>query len=149
MQNGKLLEIWARDEWGGEMISFDSVNLVEGKGIVEDASFGTRRQVTIIEEEVWESVMKELETDLPPYTRRANLLVNGTQLKKTRGRILRIGDCRIQIMGETTPCDLMDKFLPGLKDALKPNWNGGAFGKVLDTGKISVGDKVIWEEKDY
>ncbi len=148
METGKLLAIWARKEWGGEMISLDEANLVAGKGLVEDASFGSRRQVTIIEQEVWTAVMRDLESDLPPETRRANLLVSGINLTKTRGNILKIGDCCIQIMGETTPCESMNEKLSGLKNALKPNWNGGAFGKVLDGGKIFVGDKAILEKTE-
>ena len=146
MSESKLLGIWGRKEWGGDMDSFDSANLEAGKGLAEDASFGSERQVTIIEEEVWTKVMDELESDLPPQTRRANLMVSGIRLKETKGKILQIGKCRIEIMGETAPCVSMDRKLPGLKNALKPNWNGGAYGKVLDSGKISVGDPVTWQE---
>jgi len=148
MSEGKLLAIWARKEWGGEMSPLDAANLVEGKGLVEDVSFGGRRQITIIEEEAWTNVMKQLSSDLPPETRRANLLVSGISLKESRGQILKIGDCRIKITGETKPCAAMDAKLPGLRKALKPDWNGGAIGKVLDSGKILVGEKVIWEDAE-
>ncbi|MCB1022860.1 MAG: MOSC domain-containing protein [Acidobacteria bacterium] len=146
MNKGTLLGIWAREEWGGEMRLLDSASLTAGKGMAEDVSFGSRRQVTIIEEDVWNSVMAQLKSDLPPQTRRANLMVSGIKLKETRGKILNIGECRIEILGESAPCASMDKKLPGLKDALKPDWNGGAFGSVLDGGKINIGDKVYWEE---
>jgi len=146
MSESKLLGIWGRKEWGGEMDSFDSANLEANKGLAEDVSFGSRRQVTIIEEEVWTKVMTELGSDLPPQTRRANLMIRGIRLKENKGKILQIGECQIEIMGETTPCASMDRKLPGLKDALKPNWNGGAYGKVLNSGKISVGDSVDWSE---
>jgi len=127
------------------MTSFDSAKLVKGKGIAEAVSFGSRRQVTIIEKGVWESVMKSLNSDLPPFTRRANLMVKGIELKETRGQILMIGRCRIQIEGETKPCASMDEKLSGLREALKPNWNGGVFGSVLDDGEISIGDDVFWD----
>ncbi len=148
MSKGKLLAIWVRKEWGGKMESLESANFVEKKGLVEDVSFGSRRQITIIEEEAWTAVMNELNSDLPPNTRRANLLVSGINLTKTRGQILKIGECRVKIMGETKPCAAMDEKLPGLRKALKPNWNGGAFGKVLDSGQISVGEKIVWEENE-
>jgi MOSC domain-containing protein YiiM len=148
MKNGKLLGIWARRKWGGEMTSLDEANLVTGKGLTEDVSFSGRRQVTIIEREKWLAVTEKLNTDLPPESRRANLLVSGINLEETKGRILKIGACRIQISGETKPCAAMDAKLPGLKNALKPNWNGGAFGKVLVGGKIFVGDKVGWEKTE-
>ena len=146
MSEKKLLAIWARNEWGGEMRSLAEGNLVGGKGLSDDVSFGSRRQVTIIEEEVWISIMEQLGSDLPGFTRRANLMVRGIQLKETKGRILRIGSCRLEIAGETKPCSSMDEKLQGLKTALKPDWNGGVFGSVLNGGKICVGDNVSCEE---
>lgn len=146
MEKGKLLGIFARENWGGEMRSLDEANFVEGKGMTEDVSFGKRRQITIIEQEKWQAVNNELHTNLPPETRRANLLISGINLENSRNRILKIGDCRIEIMGETKPCGAMDEKFQGLQNALKPNWNGGAFGKILDGGKISVGATTMWEE---
>lgn len=146
MEKGKLLAIWVRKEWGGEMNSLDVANLVKGKGLVEDVSFGGRRQVTVIEEEKWNAVNNKLNSDLPPKTRRANLMISGINLEQSRGKILKIGNCRIEIKGETKPCAAMDEKFPGLKNALKPNWNGGAFGKVLDSGQIFVGDEAVLEE---
>jgi MOSC domain-containing protein YiiM len=145
---GKLLAIFAREKWGGEMSSLDEGNLVAGKGLTEDVSFGGRRQVTIIEREKWQAVTETLNADLPPESRRANLMIEGIDLQETKGRILKIGDCVIEISGETKPCAAMDEKLPGLKNALKPDWNGGAFGKVVKGGKISVGDTVVWEKAE-
>lgn len=146
MKTGKLLAIWGRRKWGGEMTSFDEAELIAGKGLTEDVSFGGRRQVTVIEAEKWRAVTEKLNTELPPETRRANLLISGIDLKETRGRILRIGECAIQIAGQTKPCAAMDEKFPGLKNALKPDWNGGAHGRVLTGGKIRVGDEVGWME---
>ena len=39
---------------------------------------------------------------------------------------------------------MIEELLPGLKDAMYPEWRGGAFGEVLNNGTISVGDEVEW-----
>ena len=39
----------------------------------------------------------------------------------------------------------MDEQCPGLTAALEPEWRGGAYGIVLDSGQVSVGDAVTLE----
>ena len=43
------------------------------------------------------------------------------------------------------PCRLMDEQHPGLQDALRSRWGGGAFGTVERGGTIRVGDPVDWD----
>ena len=89
--------------------------------------------------------MAELDGDLDPSRRRANLMIRGLALGGRRGQVLRIGACRLRILGETKPCEQMEAALPGLRAAMYPNWHGGAFAEVLDGGEIRVGDRVGWE----
>ncbi len=88
--------------------------------------------------------MHRLGGRLDPSTRRANLMVRGLPLAHSRGRVLHVGACRIRIFGEMKPCERMDEALPGLRDLMFPDWRGGAFGEVLDDGRIAVGDLVCW-----
>ena len=127
------------------MDPFPRARLVAGRGIEGNADQGRRRQVTIIEREIWDDLMRQVEGNLPPSARRANLMVSGAPLAGTRGRILRIGHCRIRILGETKPCEMVEASLPGLRAAMYPDWRGGAFGEVLDSGEITLGDPVTWE----
>lgn len=123
-----------------------SAVLVAGRGLEGNANQGGRRQVTILQEERWNDALLEAGADLPTSARRANLVITGLSLEKTRGRILRIGPARLQIWTECTPCERMDEAWPGLQQALRPEWRGGACAQVLEGGEIRVGDEVAWEE---
>lgn len=143
---GQLEAIWLKRMQGGPMDPVEQATLKAYRGLVGNANQGGKRQVTLIEQEVWQDVMEKMNSTLDPAARRANLMLSGIRLMDTRGRILQIGDCRIRIYGETKPCEVMDSALPGLRNALGQDWGGGAFGEVLDDGKIAVGDEVKWLE---
>ena len=142
----KLEAIWIKRMKRGPMDPKEEAILVEGKGLKDNANQGGKRQVTIIEKEKWDTVTSELNVDIDPKTRRANLMVSGVDLANSRGKFLAIGDTLIRMYGETRPCNRMEEAQPGLQQALDPDWRGGAFGEVMKGGSIKVGDKVMWTE---
>lgn len=142
---GRLHAIWIKRAHRGKMDEVPEATLAQGKGIVGDVNTSRRRQVTIIEREVWDRLMKELGAVASPAARRANLMVSGVPLFNTRGRVLRVGGVRLEIGGETTPCERMDDAVPGLRAAMRPEWGGGVFAQVLDDGIVTVGDAVRFE----
>jgi hypothetical protein len=124
-----------------------SAALVTGRGVAGSADQGRRRQVTLIEREVWDKLMRGLDGEVPPSARRANLMVSSFPLARSTNRTLRIGDCRLRILGETRPCERMDEALPGLRRAMESDWGGGAFAEVLEGGEVALGVPVAWESQ--
>lgn len=146
MPEGELLTIWIKRAHRSVMDEVPAATLVAGRGLVGNADQGRKRQVTLIEREAWDAMMSELGASASPAARRANLLVRGIRLEKTRGRILRVGGVRLRVAGETRPCERMDEAVPGLRAAMSTDWRGGVFAEVLDDGTIEAGDRVEWEE---
>lgn len=143
---GKIEAIWIKRAKRGPMDPVDLAQLITGQGLVGNANQGGRRQVSFLDVDRWEHLMVEMEAAINPSQRRANILVRGLDLAKSRKRILCIGDCQIRIFCEIKPCRLMDEVWPGLKSALYPNWGGGAGGEVIAGGVINVGDEISWKE---
>lgn len=137
--------LWIKRMKRGPMDPAPAATAVAGQGLRGNADQGGRRQVTVIEREVFDRIREAL-PDAEPAMRRANVMVSGVRLEGTREQILRLGGVRIHIRGETRPCHRMDEQCAGLTDALDPHWRGGVYGVVLDDGEIRVGDPVHLED---
>ena len=142
----KLHQIWIKRAHRGKMDGADRATLIAGRGLAGDANQGGTRQVTLIDLDGWRQLMDTFGADLDTSARRANLVVEGLDLVDSRGRVLRIGAARLVIRGETRPCERMDEAFPGLQNAMRDRWGGGAFAEVVEGGEISVGDDVTWDQ---
>ena len=142
---GQLIHIFLKRAHGGRMDPQLSAVLQPGHGLIGNADRGGRRQVTIMSLERWGELMSQVGASLGADSRRANIVVSGVDFENSRGRVLRIGTCRLQIGGETRPCEQMEDAARGLQAAMRERWGGGAYAQVLDGGTITVNDSVDWE----
>jgi MOSC domain-containing protein YiiM len=142
-----LTAIFIKRAHRGRMDACLTAVLEPGRGLLGNADRGGRRQVTLLSEARWTELMREVGASLGPEARRANLVISAIDFENSRGRILRVGACRLQIGGETRPCEQMEAAAAGLQEAMRERWGGGAFAQVLEGGPIAVGDKVSWESE--
>ena len=141
---GTIERIWIKPTRRAPMRPVESARLVADHGIEGNADQRGKRQITVLDREAWERATARLETGVDPSARRANVLLSGIDLRETADRILRLGECRIHVRGETGPCARMDEAHDGLREALEADWAGGVYGVVLDDGIIWVGDPASW-----
>lgn len=142
----RVAALWSKRAHRGPMDPLEEATLVVDTGLQGSVGNSRRRQVTLVSLESWLAAAATLGAYVDPIYRRANILLTGIDLENTRDRILRIGEARLAIGGETTPCERMEEGAPGLQDALRPRWRAGAFAQVLAGGVIRVGDAVSWEK---
>ena len=143
--SGRVERLWVKRAHRGAMDPRETIELVAGRGVAGSADQGGRRQITLLERETWERMMRELGSDAGPETRRANVLVSGIDLRASRGRVLRLGGTLVRVAGEVKPCERMEEAVAGLRALMYPDWRGGAFAQVLEGGLVTVGDSVTWD----
>lgn len=141
---GKLVGIAYRTAKRGPMRELENAEITKSDGVAGDfRGLPGPRQVTVLSREGWMETCEDLGATLEWKLRRANLFVEGVDLKDSAGGVLRIGGGLVlQVTGELAPCRRMDEAHGGLRRALRPDWRGGATCRVLEDGIVRVGDVV-------
>jgi MOSC domain-containing protein YiiM len=127
-----------------EQLQAGSVSVERGlEGDHKGAKF-PRRQITVMSIEAWRAANADLAgpEPLPWTTRRANFLVEGVELPRAKGGLLKIGSVELEVTDQTVPCGRMDEAHKGLLKALHPDWRGGVTCKVVQGGQVEIGDTV-------
>jgi MOSC domain-containing protein YiiM len=147
--SGRLIGIAWRPAHRAPMQTLQSALIAEGGGVEGDhkGKKFPRRGVTLLSREAWEAALADLAKigdagDLPWTARRANLLVEGVRLPRALGAIVGIGPVLLEVTYPTTPCKRMDEAREGLMSSLYPEWRGGVTCRVLEGGRVALGDAV-------
>ncbi len=144
---GRLQGIATRSASRAPMAVLDTARVTIEAGVESDSRGRPgERQVTVLAREAWDVACGELGVELAWTLRRANLLVEGLSLALSAGRRIRIGSLVLEVTGETEPCRNMDRQHPGLRAVLQPDWRGGATCRVIEAGRVTVGDEAVLEE---
>ena len=137
---------------GTPLLSTDSVDLVEAKGIHGDTRyFGrvsrdsgkpTRRQVTLIErEQIAEHAAALGLQSIGPGLVRSNVETIGIDLIALVGREVKIGEAVLYFSAPRDPCEKMDAICKGLRELMLHD-KQGVLAEVRRSGKVRVGDEI-------
>ncbi len=102
---------------------------------------GPGRQVSLIEREALDAVLRETGIDLHQGRNRRNLVTEGVALSWLQGQKFRVGQAVLRGVGPCQPCGYLERLTdPGALAALKGR--GGLRAEVVVEGLICVGDAI-------
>ncbi len=149
-RHGTVLGIARRDVKRGPMLLLEQVEISTSTGVTGDTRGKPGpRQVTVLSASAWLEACAIAATDLPWLARRANLLIDGLDLRAAEGAVLHLGDhIELLVTGELDPCERMDEAAPGLRLALTDEWRGGVRCRVQRGGLLTVGAPARLQKAD-
>lgn len=142
---GKVIGIAAQEKESLPITVYASAKISFENGVADD--YRGAQQITVITQESWDEVCKELNTKLHWTSSNAQLLIEGIDLVDSGGDILRIGNFYLEIIEANIPDANLENVYVGLKKALEPNWRAGVVAKVYSEGIVNEGDLVTLMEK--
>jgi len=148
---GVLAGIYVVDTPGDPMQSVDEIKAVAGRGLEGDryaegegtfsGNPGAGRQVTLIEREAVDAVVRDYGIELTPGDTRRNLVTEGVSLNHLVGREFRVGKVVLRGVRLSEPCAHLEKLTrAGVRQALIHR--GGLRADIIEGGSIKVGDAI-------
>lgn len=127
----------------------ESVECHQNKGIVGDRFYNFKAdykgQVSLMEAKALSDLAEKLKiNELDESVFRRNFIVTDVELLPLIGKTFRIGEVQFEGMVDCAPCPWMDMAAgEGAFAWLKENQKGGLRAKVLSSGVVRLGDKLI------
>ena len=146
---GRVIWIGRRPERRAEMTVVQAVELERARGVVGDRyqRLDGARQVTLIGAENLRAIAAYLGRDTPISLGlvRRNIVVAGINLLALKDCRFRIGEALLETSGECHPCSRMEENL-GVGGYNAMRGHGGITARVIDDGRVVVGDSVTRAE---
>lgn len=153
MSEGTVVAIHVADKARAEMKRVEKVLAVPGKGLEGDRYFDKQgtffrdvikavpdKEVTLIEQEALDALLREYKIELLPHESRRNVLTSGVALNHLVGREFVVGKAKLRGIRLCEPCRHLEAMtkrnLKGLTH------RGGLRAQVLDQGEIKAGDSI-------
>ena len=122
----------------------ESMQLDKASGIAGDHYNGRsgKRQVTLIQSEHITAIAGITGAGkIDPAILRRNIVVEGINILAFKGHCFQIGDAMLEYTGLCHPCSRMEKALgSGGYNAMRGH--GGITARIIQSGKINLGDRV-------
>jgi MOSC domain-containing protein YiiM len=141
---GRVAWIGLRPARREPMVAVETAMAETGRGLVGDrySKLDGDRQVTLIGAENLAAIGAFLGQDsVAPNLVRRNLVLEGMNLLALKERRFRVGAALLETTGECNPCSRVEEVLGiGAYNAMRGQ--GGITARVIEGGRISVGDTV-------
>ena len=143
---GKVLEIGISSNKGGQIQNVNSVEVVKGKGLLNDRKFREDNkkecQITLIEIENINHFNNISETNIAPLDFRRNIITENIRLNDLLGKEFFVGKVKLKAHDLCKPCKYLENKLK-LNNFIKEFLHtGGLRCEILTSGKIIVGDLI-------
>lgn len=146
-QTGTVKWMCIRPTARQDVQSVDSIEIDEEQSIIGDhfsGKPGSKRQVTLIQQEHIAAVANILGGEVLPEQLRRNIVVSGINLQALKDRRFKIGTAVLFGTGNCPPCSRMESNLgPGGYNAMRGH--GGLTARVIQPGIVNLGDEVSLE----
>jgi MOSC domain-containing protein YiiM len=143
MAQGKIVTLHWVDADGAPAQAIDEIEIVANFGLKNDYRSGadSDREVTIVAQEMLDTVGAELGLTVAPGASRRQIVVQGLNLNDFIGKTLKIGNVELKGTELCQPCGRMEEMIgPGAQDALLDR--AGLCCHAVTGGMVRIGDQI-------
>jgi len=142
----KIIKIGFTKDHNKEIIETSEIDLIAGKGIVNDRHFkdynDPLNQLSIIEGENIDEYNLKNKINIPYLNFRRNIVTRGIKLNDLVGQKILVGSVKLEVLDLCRPCRHLSEKL-GRNDIIKEFLRkGGIRCQIMNNGKISLNSKI-------
>ena len=142
----RVIKIGLTKDHNKEIIETSEIDLIAGKGIVNDRHFKDYNdpfnQLSIIECENIDEYNLKNNLNIPYLNFRRNIVTSGIKLNDLVGKKISIGSVKLEVLDLCRPCRHLSEKL-GRNDIIKEFLRkGGIRCQILNDGKILLNNKI-------